>query len=92
MKPEPKFKVGQAVMIRGIGDTSFDSDFSIITYCQYDVKHGHTEWSYGVHNRDPSSEIYTDRFWEVCLRPIPPEEHTGECAKDYIKNLCGVHV
>lgn len=93
---DPLYSIGQAVMIRSKSRPEVNCDFSIVTF----RKHGSsrntmtgkvtTAWLYKTHNTTDQPE---KTFWyESALRPIPPEEHNGIDAMEYIKDLTGVTV
>ena len=89
MKPEPKFKVGQAVMVRSERFPQQNSDFSIVLKQRYSIP-VHGGWGYLLNNRNDVFEeggiIYGPEFLEESLRPIPPEEHNGIDAFEFIKD------
>ena len=87
----PKFKLGEAVMIRSKIAPDLNTDFAIITVVEfktcYSINNGLTStgWKYKT-NKDTNSYYWN----ELCLKPIPPEESNGIDAIEYIKNLTGV--
>jgi len=93
MRPDPKFSVGEAVIVRSKFNPGYNSDFSIVTEVRLSTPyHQHLNgcfWAYKVHNiiinKKPG---YTDSFGELSLHPIPKEENNGIDAQQYIKDLC----
>lgn len=88
----PKFSVGEAVMIRSEFAPEQNCDFAIITFCRDHkglniLDQPYDGWVYDTHNNRDNHP-----WCESSLRPIPPEKHNGICASEYIKNLTGVTV
>lgn len=88
----PKFSVGEAVMVRTKAFPEMNCDFAIIVSQRSAIKEVtmlgniYSGWLYVMHNNGDGE------FMEASLRPIPPEKHNGIDASEYIKNLTGVTV
>jgi len=89
MRPEPKFCIGESVMVRSQSSPQKNRDFGIVIEAKYgyfrDVSDNDIgiRWSYKLHNDTDA------HYWnEVALRPIPKEEPNGIDAEQYIKDLC----
>jgi hypothetical protein len=83
MRPEPKFRVGEAVMVRSINHIDENRDFAIVVERIYEEMpvdsidgYSETAWSYKLHN-----DIDRNYWGESALRPLPPEKGTtwDEC-------------
>jgi hypothetical protein len=90
----PKFSVGEAVMVRSIEAPALNSDFSIITDIFEDPFNVGVS-AYFVHNRkfirDQDDQDAQDcGVCESALRPIPPEKQNGIDASEWIKDRTGV--
>lgn len=92
MKPEPRYKIGQAVRVEFecAEVRCRNRDFAVILDVQDlspQLGLPITQWYYRLHN-----EVDEKYAHQAVLRPIPPEEHNGIDAKDYINKLCSVEV
>ena len=92
MRPEPKFSVGEAVMIRSKYKPEFNANHAVIMSVNFynRCKCMNTGiitsgWIYKT-NKDPNQY-----GWGVeSLRPIPREKLNGICALEWIKDLRAV--
>ena len=97
MRPEPKFSVGEAVMIRHEARPNLNCNFTVIIkepifmpkgslyICDgvRDTVMDRDRWFYFVNSNE-------NGLPEYALRPIPKEKPNGIDALEWIRDLCGV--
>lgn len=89
-RPEPKFSVGEAVMIRCRLNKEFNTNHSVVIERMYRKRRNPIS---GVLCQEWDYKLSTTKYrWvdESAIRPIPKDKPNGIDALEWIKDLRGV--